>query len=259
VLIPAKLLLNEMTVVLAADCRQVTYYHVELDAHDVLLAEGTPAESYLDTGNRGIFENAGEPMILHPDLANDQGRRDAESCAPFVSNSERVEPVWRRIADRAVGLGHTPPGPVETTWDPGLGIMLGERHIAPVISQDGRCIFVLPAWSGALRLVSRCAAPADGRPWIDDRRRLGVAVSRITLTRGSDVSVIPVDHPMLGSGWWDLERDARSLWRWTDGDAQLDLPAGGLATLEVKLAGTMCYQIHADPIEVARAMTSQAA
>ncbi len=26
----------------------VTYWHVELDAHDILLAEGLPAESYLD-------------------------------------------------------------------------------------------------------------------------------------------------------------------------------------------------------------------
>jgi hypothetical protein len=30
----------------------VEYYHVELDAHDIMLAEGLPAESYLDTGNR---------------------------------------------------------------------------------------------------------------------------------------------------------------------------------------------------------------
>jgi hypothetical protein len=37
------------------------------------------------------------------------------------------------------------------------------------------------------------------------------------------------------------------------------LPDGGRAMLEVKLAGTMCYQTDVDPIEVARAMTSQAA
>ncbi len=29
-----------------------SYYHVELPHHDVLLAQGLPAESYLDTGNR---------------------------------------------------------------------------------------------------------------------------------------------------------------------------------------------------------------
>jgi len=29
----------------------VDYYHVELDQHAILLAEGLPAESYIDTGN----------------------------------------------------------------------------------------------------------------------------------------------------------------------------------------------------------------
>jgi collagen type I/II/III/V/XI/XXIV/XXVII alpha len=36
----------------------VTYFHVELPRHDVLLAEGLAAESYLDTGNRSVFANA---------------------------------------------------------------------------------------------------------------------------------------------------------------------------------------------------------
>ena len=37
----------------------MTYWHVELAAHTVLYAEGVPAESYLDTGNRGAFANGG--------------------------------------------------------------------------------------------------------------------------------------------------------------------------------------------------------
>jgi len=36
---------------------QVSYYRVELPSHDVILAEGLPAESYLDTGNRADFKN----------------------------------------------------------------------------------------------------------------------------------------------------------------------------------------------------------
>ena len=34
----------------------------------LMLAEGLAAESYLDTGNRGMFENAGLPLTLHPDF-----------------------------------------------------------------------------------------------------------------------------------------------------------------------------------------------
>jgi hypothetical protein len=56
VLIPIRYLVNGATV-----CQerrdQVTYFHVELAMHDVLLAEGLPAESYLDTGNRAAFAN----------------------------------------------------------------------------------------------------------------------------------------------------------------------------------------------------------
>jgi hypothetical protein len=36
----------------------VTYWHVELERHDILLADGMPAESYLDTGNRAAFADA---------------------------------------------------------------------------------------------------------------------------------------------------------------------------------------------------------
>ena len=39
---------------------EVTYYHVELEAHDVILAEGLPCESYQDTGNRARLRT---PMI----------------------------------------------------------------------------------------------------------------------------------------------------------------------------------------------------
>ncbi len=50
-MIPVHCLINGTTIrQVAADA--VTYYHVELPRHDVILAEGLPAESYLDTGNR---------------------------------------------------------------------------------------------------------------------------------------------------------------------------------------------------------------
>ena len=61
VLIPVRHLINGSTVVQEA-VAEITYFHIELPAHGVLLAEGLPAESYLDTGNRGIFDNGGLGM-----------------------------------------------------------------------------------------------------------------------------------------------------------------------------------------------------
>ena len=63
VLIPIRYLINGATVVQEA-AERITYYHVELERHDILLAEGLPAESYLDTGNRGAFENGGVALHL---------------------------------------------------------------------------------------------------------------------------------------------------------------------------------------------------
>jgi hypothetical protein len=42
-------------------------------------------ESFLDTGNRGMFENAGEPVALQPDFGEGQKARQAASCVPFTS------------------------------------------------------------------------------------------------------------------------------------------------------------------------------
>jgi hypothetical protein len=54
VMIPVKELVNGRSI-RHAPRATVTYWHVELTAHDVMLAEGLPAESYLDTGNRAAF------------------------------------------------------------------------------------------------------------------------------------------------------------------------------------------------------------
>ena len=58
VLIAAKHLVNGVTVVRDLGFALVRYFHVELARHDVMIAEGLAVETYLDTGNRGIFDNA---------------------------------------------------------------------------------------------------------------------------------------------------------------------------------------------------------
>jgi hypothetical protein len=60
-LVPIRYLLNGSTVA-QVPMAEVTYWHVELDRHAVLLADGLPAESYLDTGNRAGFANAGDAV-----------------------------------------------------------------------------------------------------------------------------------------------------------------------------------------------------
>jgi len=89
---------------------------------------------------------------------------------------------------------------------------------------SGSHIFVLPRGTDAVRLVSRAGAPSNVRPWLDDRRRLGVCVGRIRARNGAELIEMPVDHPALAAGWHGVEREQGRLWRWTDGDAHVPVP-----------------------------------
>jgi hypothetical protein len=102
VLIPVRHLLNAATVRQEA-AAAITYWHVELDRHDVLLAEGLPAESYLDTGNRAAFANAGRAVTAHPDFA--RGIWGRQGCAPLVAAGPARERVHRRLLAQAFLLG----------------------------------------------------------------------------------------------------------------------------------------------------------
>jgi hypothetical protein len=206
VLVPARLLLNGATILRDQACRSVTYYHIELETHDILLADGLPAESYLDTGNRGFFSNGGTALVLHPDLTDERPYPDREtgSCAPFVWDEASVRPIWRSLADRAAALG-TPAALPETTRDAEPRILANGRTLRPVHSVNGRHSFALPRGLTEVRLLSRAATPTDAKPWLNDRRRLGVQVRRITLRRGQELIDVPLDSPALRSGWWAVE------------------------------------------------------
>jgi hypothetical protein len=245
-LVPVKLLVNGATI-RQVERRTVTYYHVELSRHDVLLAEKLPAESYLDTGNRSMFEAEGQPLVLYPDFATGQRGRETLSCAPFADQPDEVEPVWWDLADRAEALGWSLPEPPERTDDPDLHVVIGTRHIRPVVTGQGRYEFVLPASDLPIRLVSRTARPCDGRPWVGDDRSLGVAISRLRLRHGSEVVDLALDGPGPENGWYDAERETVRLWRWTNGDAVLRMPsaAGRGRVLELTICGAMSYALHA--------------
>jgi collagen type I/II/III/V/XI/XXIV/XXVII alpha len=109
VLIPIKHLLNGTTVA-QIDVATVTYYHIELPRHDVVLAEGLPAETYLETGARFAFENGGGAMELHPNFAPDEARVGMVwrnfSYAPLIGSDGQLDRVRARLALQALMLQH---------------------------------------------------------------------------------------------------------------------------------------------------------
>ncbi len=92
-LIPARCLVNGRTITQERGLDWVDYFHVELDSHDVLLAEGAPSESYLDDDSRGTFHNATEFVRLYPDAASAGG-----FCAPKVTEGYELEAIRQQLA-----------------------------------------------------------------------------------------------------------------------------------------------------------------
>ena len=252
-LICARQLVNGTTIRQEKGWSSVDYYHVELNEHAILLAEGLPAESYLDTGNRGLFANSGAPLVLHPDLTDETNHptREVGSCAPFVWNEAGVRPVWQRLADRAAAIGRAASPRRVTTTDADLRLLADRCTIKPVFGDSERIMFMLPRGASKVRLVSRAQSPTEARPWLGDRRRLGVRVKRIVLRDADETREVPMDHPDITRGWWDIEHDGPMMSRWTDGEAVLPLPPmRGPAMLEVHLAGAMTYVVDAVSEEV---------
>ena len=226
------------------DVPSVHYFHVELERHGILLAEQVEAESYLDTGNRHQFTGGGSVVALHPDFSI---ARPTGSCAPVVADAALVRPVWQRLAERSVVLGHALRLPAGTR-EAELRLVLPDgRELAPErILADGRHVFMLHGETAPVHeawLRSRHAAPAELRPWEDDRRELGVAVGRIALWRrqtGLEAVAIPLDDLALASGWWGSETDGATRWRWTNGNAGVTLP-DGCVRIDVTVAATTEY------------------
>jgi hypothetical protein len=111
VLIPVKLLVNG-TSIAQVKTDLVRYFHLELPEHSVILAEGAPAESYLDTGDRANFDGGATIRLfpnfatrLAPDLAMVWEMRGA---APLVMTGELIELARADVAANARLHGEFP-------------------------------------------------------------------------------------------------------------------------------------------------------
>jgi collagen type I/II/III/V/XI/XXIV/XXVII alpha len=103
VLIPAKRLLNDTTI-RQVERSTITYHHIELTRHAVILAEGLPTESFLDTGEDSALLLGGDGASAQPGAGRTgpeaQLIRDALACAPIRIVGPEVERVRGRLVRR---------------------------------------------------------------------------------------------------------------------------------------------------------------
>ncbi len=97
VLVPAEALVNGTSIVKITEMASVEYFHVELDQHGIVFAEGAATESFIDDSSRAVFHNAHEYADLYP---NEQ-RGEPVYCAPRLEDGAIVESIRGAIALRA--------------------------------------------------------------------------------------------------------------------------------------------------------------
>ena len=207
VLIPVEFLVNHKSILWDDRAQEVEIYHIELESHDVVIANGVPAESYRDDGNRWLFQNANEGWHLPPQ----------EPYAPVLTGGPVVDAAWQRFLDRTGPRDTTP-----LTDDPDLHLIIDGQRIDARERRDGAYIFRLPSNPTSVIVASRAAAPSE-LGTVRDPRSLGVALRRVAIRQGAKYMLIDACDERLTQGFHDYE-PADNL-RWTNGYAELPIQA----------------------------------
>ena len=193
VLVPAWRLVNGVNVTQPARVAAVTYIHIELAQHGLLLTEGCWSESYLNETPRGWFQNAAEFAALYPgeDIPG-------PPCLPRVEDGIALQALQHAINSRA-GLAPAAEtaGPLRGEVDYlANGICVGWAQCADT-PEVPVTLLVMRGGEILARVVANRYRP-ELRAAGDNRFRHGFAValpagaSDITVRRALDGAVLPM-------------------------------------------------------------------
>jgi hypothetical protein len=229
VLIPAEYLINHRSIRWDDLAQTVSLFHIELDVHTVLLADGAPAESYSDDGNSWLFQNADTRREQPP----------TSSFVPVVTSGATVEMTWRRLLERSGSR----PG-MKLTDDPDLHLLINGVRVDAISRHAAAWIFALQDRPTRIHIVSRSGVPAE-LGFARDDRVLGVALRRVAVRQGTRFRTLEGADTSLSEGFHEFE-PANGL-RWTDGDAVLPTALfdgfAGPVELVLHIGCTTCYPL----------------
>jgi hypothetical protein len=185
VLVPVTHLVNGATILRDESAPAMTYYHLELDRHDALRAEGLECESYFCNGNRG--------QLYHELGVRSPARR---AFAPNVTSGARLAAVRSKLHELALEAGFAP------GYIPRLRAVSGGQDVLPSFTRKGRWRYASFEFSQPVRhltLLCATAAPSDTDPESEDRRELGLCLGEVPGLR-------------LGQGWLPRDRGDKGVW-----------------------------------------------
>jgi len=232
-LVPARMLVNGTSIIIDRGISAYTYYHVELDSHEAIWAEGALTESYLDTGNRDQFENHAVTVMFAERVAGGSENLPLDTSRAFV------EPIHSAIAARA---GIVADG-VATTDDADMHLVTDTGAVIRAHRVNGaQHVFRLPEGVAAVVLASRTSRPSDViGPFVDDRRDLGVLVSEIRVFSADATATVEVPFLEADLPGWDIVEATHC--RWTNGNAVLPIGhAYGTRLLSIKVQAKGPYR-----------------
>jgi hypothetical protein len=201
VFMPVDALVNGATIA-RIEMDEIEYWHVELESHDVLIAEGLPAESYFDCGNRAWFSGGSG-------AADNDGitRHLSDAARPYLASGPVVEAVRVRLRALAETMGW------RETSDMDLHLLIDGKRTEPSLQRNRAC-FVVPAAARDVVLAARTFFPSD--TGAKDHRELGVSLSSLHVRDGFGLdSAIALDHPSIAKAFHPEEGRDGSSSRWT--------------------------------------------
>lgn len=231
-LFPVRMLVNDRTIYYDRDCASYDYYHIELEEHSVIMADGALTESYLNTGHTTFPHKADARLDSWSDNA----------AFPLDTSREFVEAIFRRIEKRAETLGVALRGSEAGSTDerPTCVETSCGTIVMPLRRSGDRLIFQIPDSATEITLRSDSARPCDAiGPFVDDRRQLGLLVGELELYYSDSTRRVDLTTVASSLGGW-YAGDAPET-RWTNGAGQVLLPersGSGTALLSVQILAT---------------------
>lgn len=239
--VPVRMLVNGLTIFYDKTVGCFNYYHIIMEPHAIVRANGVLSESLIGMGHNDLLHDRSGSLL--PVLMGDWNG----AAAPLNTGRAFVEPLYRELEARACLITGERLRPLASLRDdPGLYLATdGGKCIEGQPGTNGVINFPVPHGVQAVHIMSRASRPCDVYgPFVDDRRLLGVLVGDIMMENGGVCNPVRTHIEQIDLSGWQPE--VAGDMRWTTGGALLPLPEReheGLARLSIEIRQAGPYRM----------------